>query len=225
MTHYPTIDTVKKRLRLPENDFTIDDDLEIYGSEVDEWINRELRKKLGEHDEYGDPLVFPLTDTTNPAITEDLRHRADYLLEGKFRLETTNDGVIWDYAKADFKEYLDEEFGWTEGKGFRRTPSFTITPDNGTVSTTITVVVSNYGQNEELDLLFDGTEQTTTPTPMVTDTNGTATVTFDIPTTAVAGSSTVKVTGSTRIVENRGANAYGNQNKHRTFAQRRFRVT
>jgi len=223
MTHYPTIDTVKKRLRLPENDFSIDDDLEIYGSEVDEWINRELRKKLGEHDEYNDPFVFPLTDTTNPAITEDLRHRADYLLEGKFRLETTNDPVIWDYAKADFMEYLDEEFGWTEGRGFRRDPSFTITPDNGTVSTTITVVASNYGANEELDLKFDGTAQTTTPTPMVTDSNGTVTVTFDIPTDAEAGSSKIKVVGNTGIAENRGANS--GKNKLKTFGERRFRVT
>jgi len=45
MTHYTTVDTVKQKLRV--EDTSIDDELEIYIDEVDGYINRKIRRKIG----------------------------------------------------------------------------------------------------------------------------------------------------------------------------------
>ena len=49
--HYTTVDTVKQKLRV--EDTTIDNELEIYIDEVDGYINRKIRRKIGTFNEYG----------------------------------------------------------------------------------------------------------------------------------------------------------------------------
>ena len=193
--HYATLDIVKQKLRIQESDHTIDEELETYSTEVDTLINRHLRRKLGTFDQNGDPINLPLTETTYPAITEDLRVIADDLVEGKFRLKTTNDEILWNNAKQQLLEYLDFEFGWTENKPFRRTPDISITPTTGIPDTTVTVAGSNFANIETLEIVFGGVLQDTTPAEVVTTSSGAipASVTFDVPTNAGKGAKEVKV--------------------------------
>jgi len=74
MTHYASLDMIKQKLRIEDN--TIDDELNIYMDEIDAFINRELEAKFGAFTEYGYPIVLPLTDSTNPPVTFDLRQIA-----------------------------------------------------------------------------------------------------------------------------------------------------
>ena len=109
MPHYTTLDTIKQKLRV--QDTTIDEELDIYIDEVDGYIDRKIRRKIGLNNEYGYRIQLPLTDTTNPAITYDLRTIAADLVEGKFRLKTTNDTTLWKTADEELDEYLDTAFG------------------------------------------------------------------------------------------------------------------
>ena len=142
MTHYASLDMIKQKLRI--EDSTIDDELNIYMDEIDAFINRELEAKFGSKTEYEYPIVLPLTDTTNPPVTFDLRQIAADLVEGKFRYKTTNDKTLWDFAKEALANYLDKSFGWTEGHRFRRYPDITITPTNGAAAATITLTGSRF---------------------------------------------------------------------------------
>ena len=154
-----------------------------------------MRRKLGTFDQNGDPINLPLTETTYPAITEDLRVIADDLVEGKFRLKTTNDEVLWNNAKQQLLEYLDFEFGWTENKPFRRTPQISITPTTGATSTVITVSESDFANVETLEIVFGGVIQTTVPADVVTTSAGAipSSVTITVPTNADTGAKEVKV--------------------------------
>jgi len=135
--HYTTVDTVKQKLRV--EDTTIDDELEIYIDEVDGYINRKIRRKIGTFNEYGYEITLPLTESTNPAITYDLRTIASDLVEAKFRLKTTNDETLWKQVTKELEEYLDETFGWGESHDFRMVPQLTITPTTGAAGTVITL--------------------------------------------------------------------------------------
>ena len=135
--HYTTVDTVKQKLRV--EDTTIDDELEIYIDEVDGYINRKIRRKIGTFNEYGYEITLPLTESTNPAITYDLRTIASDLVEAKFRLKTTNDETLWKQVTKELDEYLDETFGWGESHDFRMVPQLTITPTTGAAGTVITL--------------------------------------------------------------------------------------
>jgi len=193
-THYATLDIVKQKLRIPENDHTIDEEIETYATEVDTYINRHLTRKLGKFDQNNDPIVLPLTETTVPAIKEDLRVIADDMVEAKFRLKTTNDDVLWNVAKQQLLEYLDFEFGWTENHPFRLTPQITITPTSGAPSSTITVGGTEFAKIETLEIVFNGVRQTTTPATVVTNSSGVISgVTFTVSADAVAGAKEVKL--------------------------------
>jgi hypothetical protein len=135
--HYTTVDTVKQKLRV--EDTSIDDELEIYIDEVDGYINRKIRRKIGTFNEYGYEITLPLTESTNPAITYDLRTIASDLVEAKFRLKTTNDETLWKQVSKELDEYLDETFGWGESHDFRMVPQLTITPTTGAAGTVITL--------------------------------------------------------------------------------------
>jgi hypothetical protein len=135
--HYTTVDTVKQKLRV--EDTSIDDELEIYIDEVDGYINRKIRKKIGTFNEYGYEITLPLTESTNPAITYDLRTIASDLVEAKFRLKTTNDETLWKQVSQELDTYLEETFGWGESHDFRMVPELTITPTTGGAGTVITL--------------------------------------------------------------------------------------
>lgn len=200
--HYATLDIVKQKLRIPEDNHTIDAELETYASEVDQYVDRHLKRKLGSFDQNGDPITLPLSEDTYPVITEDLRVVADDLLEGKFRLKTTNDTVLWDNARQQLQEYLDMEFGWTENKPFRKTPSITITPTSGAPSSTITITGKDFANVETLEVIFGGVELTPTPDPLVSSSTGTFTgATVIVPSTAEEGVKEFKVRSSSAAVD------------------------
>lgn len=175
MSHYASLDMVKQKLRV--EDKTIDDELNIYLDEVDSFINRELRAKFGETTEYGYKVSLPLTEDTNPALTFDLRQIAADLVEGKFRLKTTDDDKLWNKARESLEIYLVKSFGWTSGHAYRRYPSITLTPDTGSAGTTMTLTGTSFKPRGKLEVkLIDengsGAIQTTTPEVVLTDANG-----------------------------------------------------
>jgi len=175
MTHYASLDMIKQKLRI--EDSTIDDELNIYMDEIDAFVNRELQAKFGAYTEYGYPIVLPLTDTTNPPVTFDLRQIAADLVEGKFRFKTTNDDSLWKTARESLQNYLDKSFGWTEGHNFRRYPDITITPTNGAAAATITITGARFKPRGEVTVKVvdengSGVIQETTPAVVLTDDSG-----------------------------------------------------
>ena len=198
MTHYASLDMIKQKLRI--EDSTIDDELNIYMDEIDAFVNRELQAKFGSRTEYGYPIVLPLTDSTNPQVTFDLRQIAADLVEGKFRFKTTNDDSLWKLAKESLQNYLDKSFGWTEGHSFRRYPDITITPTNGASGSTITLTGSSFKPRGKLTVKIvdengSGIVQTTTPDIVLTDDSGAfSAVTFATTTGTAIGSYVILVT-------------------------------
>jgi hypothetical protein len=173
--HYTTVDTVKQKLRV--EDTTIDNELEIYIDEVDGYINRKIRRKIGTFNEYGYEITLPLTESTNPAITYDLRTIASDLVEAKFRLKTTNDETLWKQSSKELDEYLDETFGWGESHDFRMVPQLTITPTTGAAGTVITLSGTGWKPRGQIyvktvDGSGAGALSTTTPAIPLADENG-----------------------------------------------------
>ena len=185
MTHYTTVDTVKQKLRV--EDTTIDDELEIYIDEVDGYINRKIRRKIGTQNEYGYEITLPLTDSTNPAITYDLRTIASDLVEAKFRLKTTNDETLWKQVTKELEEYLDQTFGWGESHDFRMVPQLSITPTFGAAGTVITLSGTGWKPRGQIYIKTrEGALPITTPEIPLTDEKGdwsAVTITVDATTT------------------------------------------
>jgi hypothetical protein len=198
MTHYASLDMIKQKLRI--EDSTIDDELNIYMDEVDALINRELRVKFGPRTEYDYPIVLPLTDTTNPPVTFDLRQIAADLVEGKFRFKTGNDDSLWKMAVESLANYMEKSFGWTEGHKFRRYPDITISPTNGVAGSTITMTGSNWKPRGKITVKIvdesgNGQLSETTPETVLTDDNGAFTgITFATSSTEDIGSYVILAT-------------------------------
>ena len=102
MAHYASLTIVKQRLRV--EDSSLDDEISDYVDEIDTYVNRKLRRKLGYKNEYGDDIVLPLTPETLPALTFDLNTIANDLVVGKFRHETTADDALWKKADEELEE-------------------------------------------------------------------------------------------------------------------------
>lgn len=192
---YSTIDNVKKKLRIPETDDSITEELQLYAQEVDAWVETEVRKKIGYRDDNGDPIDINFTIITNPEIDVDIRGRADDLLEGKFRLKTTNDATLWDDARKEFRAYLDGIFGWGAGESLETHPEFTVEPETGTVGTTITITGKFWAQFEQVNVVVGGISVVTTPNPARADSSGDISATFDIPANIETGTVPVKLLG------------------------------
>jgi len=193
MVVYSDLDTIKLKLRVPDD--TIDSELEIYMDEIDDYINREIRKKLGTTDWNGDDIIIPLTETTSPQITKDMIAMSNDLVEAKFRSKTTNDETLWDRAKDEFSEFLTEKFGWSSGNGFRKIPTITFTPTSGAQGSTVTVGGSDWKVRAEVKIYFNDTLISTSPALIVTNGTGSFSgVTFVISTSVADGSTKLRVT-------------------------------
>jgi hypothetical protein len=121
---------------------------------------------------------------------------ANDLVVGKFRFETTNDEVLWNHARKELEEYLDEEFGWSESGSLKMKPSISFTPTDGNASATVTVSGEQFGIRNKVKVYFDGQEMTTSPDPVVTNDKGNfSSTTFTIPSGQSAGTYDVKVEG------------------------------
>jgi hypothetical protein len=194
MGHYASLSMVKEKLRIPATDSSINDELNIYIDEIDAMINRRLRARFGNETEYGYQVELPLTDTTNPARTYDLRVVATDLVEGKFRLKTTEDNTMWNESQTRLESYLDQTYGWVEGHAYRRSPTITLSPTNGSAGTTITMTGTGFKPRGQIEIKIvdangNGAIKTTTPTTVLTDDSGDfSSVTFATLSTDAVGS-------------------------------------
>lgn len=191
---FATIDNVKKKLRIPESDKSIDRELELYAQEVNAWIVTEVRRIVGLVNDNGDPIDVNFTITSNPEIDVDIRARADDLLEGKFRQKTTNDDMLWKDSSSQLRDYLRDIFGWAAGESVQTNPQITLSPETGPVSTVVTVSGIDWAQFEEVTLSIGDITAVTTPSNPIADNLGDLTFTFPVPTLDL-GTATVKVIG------------------------------
>lgn len=196
MAHYATLTIVKQRLRV--EDSSLDDELSDYIDEIDTYVNRKLRRKLGHKNEYGDEIVLPLTTETIPALTFDLNTISNDLVIGKFRHETTADDALWKKADEELEEFLTETYGWATSSAFKMNPQLTFTPTSGSANATVTVSGSEFGIRNKLKVYFNGQEMATSPDPLVADDKGSfSDTTFTIPAGTTAGTFELKVVGVT----------------------------
>lgn len=196
--HYAILDVVKKRLNIADDDETLDDYLEIFMGDVDNYINNRLRQKLGTYD-YNDRFItLPLTTTTVPPLEPELCLRASFLVAGRVRQEMSNDNNLLQTAEKDFNDYLNRQFGFTRDVPFKPIPTLTITPTNGAHSTTVvTISGTQFGPNRLITITFGGLNVTTSPAQIVTDTLGSFSgVTFTVPNLPIGPYAVVAVDGT-----------------------------
>ena len=185
-SQYAVLDVVKQKLRV--SDATIDDELMTYMSEVDNFINNALRRRLGFKNRNGDQVVLPLTPATIPALDEELKQMANDLVEGKFRFKTTENPTLWTDSQRRFIDYLDYKYGWTREVGYFTNPTLTVTPTTGSAGATVTLAGTEFKGNSKINIKYAGESQTTSPTNVTTNSLGSFSgVTFTVPTTAVSG--------------------------------------
>lgn len=181
--HYAILDFVKKRLNIADTDESLDDYLEVFMQDVDNWVNNELRKKLGTYDYNGRFITLPLTTTTVPPLEPELMTKASMLVIGRVRQEQSNDNNLLQTAENNFATYLNRQFGFTRDVPFKPIPTLTITPVNGAHSTTVvTVSGTQFGPNRIITISFGGTTMVTSPAQIITDSLGSfSAVTFTVP--------------------------------------------
>lgn len=192
MTHYATYDLVKQKLRL--NDDSIQDEIEIYMSDVDQQINNALRQKLGLYDSNGNKIVFPLTTSTLPALDEELRGIAADMVVAKFRWYTTEHDDLWKEGLERLAQYLDRRFGWSSSDPFIVEGTITISPTFGPVGTVITITGSTFVVNTVITITFAGMLLATSPAIVVTDSSGAFSATITVPTGFTTGAYPVQAT-------------------------------
>lgn len=175
MSHYALLDKLKLKLRLTDADETLSEELEAYLTDVDSYINRKLRKRLGFQDVHGNPIILPLTEDTGIEVDDDLLQNATDLAYGKFRKEQNNEELNWENAKENFEAYLDDRFGWGSDSNQRVVNPTTIsyTPvDIIPKGDELTVSGKNYHQFKSIKIEFAGQTMTTVPATVFADSIG-----------------------------------------------------
>ena len=191
MGYYAEYDTIKKKMRIPDD--SLKDELLIYITEVEELIDNRLRAKIGTVDEKGRDITLPLTTSTDPAIDNELKAIAHDMVEGKFRLKTSEKPMLWDSAIKTLENYLERRFGWATAEPYRVTPTMTISPTSGATGTTVTVGGENFLPSATITITIGGLEPTTNPTSVITDSDGDFSgATFTVPSSFSAGVFQVK---------------------------------
>ena len=226
--HYAIMDVVKKRLNTADGDETLDDYLQIFINEIDNFVNNKLRKKLGTYDYNNRYIPLPLTTTTVPPLDPELMLKASFLVVGRVRQEMSNDNNLLKTAELEFKEYLDQQFGITRDVPFKPIPTLTISPVNGVHSSTvITVSGTQFGPNRIITISFGGLPVTTSPAQIITDALGSFSgVTFTTPNMTVGPYSILAMDGNvgsyvvTGSIPNTGASQLNGN-----FQQQIFLVT
>jgi len=191
MGYYAEYDTIKKKMRIPDD--SLKDELLIYITEVEELIDNRLRNRLGSVDEKGRDIILPLTTSTKPAIDNELKAIAHDMVEGKFRLKTSEKTMLWDSAIKTFENYLDRRFGWASEKPYRVKPTITVSPTSGATGSTVTVSGDDFVPSATITITMGGLETSTTPTTVISDSDGSfSSVTFPVPSSFSAGVYQVK---------------------------------
>jgi len=186
MVHYALLDNVKNKLRLTDADETLNEELEFYLSDIDNYCNRKLRSLFGRLDHQQRVITLPLTEETNPPIDDDLISRAVDLAVGLFRKQQNNEEKLWDNAVIDFEDYLTQRFGWARDRDFRFTtppilliqgPVGNHKSSNGTVKDFsryagegefFTVTGKNFSDFKKLVVTFGGKGSENNEDPLVT---------------------------------------------------------
>jgi hypothetical protein len=184
-THYALLDNVKNKLRLQDADESLNEELEFYLSDVDDYCNRRLRQLLGSFDHQGNPIELPLTEDTDPAVDSDLVGRAVDLAVGLFRKQQNNEEKLWDNAVIDFENYLTERFGWARDRALRFStpPTIVVTGSIGhrrvnqtdidysnylSEGETVQVKAKNFKNFHKLKVTFNGIDSDA-PDPLITN--------------------------------------------------------
>ena len=196
MAHYGSKIVVKRKLRIAQSDNSLDNEINIFIDDVDDYINEQLRHRLGFTDSVGNDVTIPLTAITTPKLDDKIRQIANDFAVAKFRFEVDNDDKLLQEAYKRLDHYLDHKYGWVSDS-FRVTTKVTLSAYTGASSSSITITGENFRKNRILIVYFDSIEQTTTPAQVITHTDGTfpssGTVTLTIPSGTAVGAYEVKV--------------------------------
>ena len=186
MATYSEYDVLKVKMRIPDD--SLKDELLIYMDEIDDLIDNRLRAKLGEIDSNGNNITLPLTTATIPQVDQEIKAIAIDMVEGKFRLKTSEKTLLWDTAVKSLENYIERRFGWTINSSYQINPTLTISPTSGVVGTTVTIGGTQWIPNATLSIKFGGFAVTTTPSTVVSDEYGEFSgVTFPVPNNSTGG--------------------------------------
>lgn len=186
MATYSEYDVLKVKMRIPDD--SLKDELLIYMDEIDDLIDNRLRAKLGEIDSNGNTIILPLTTSTIPQVDQEIKAIAIDMVEGKFRLKTSEKTLLWDTAVKALENYIERKFGWTVNGSYQINPTLTISPINGVVGTTVTISGTQWIPNATIAIKFGGLQITTTPSTVVSDEYGEFSgVTFAVPNNSTGG--------------------------------------
>ena len=197
MTHmgYTEYDSIKVKLRIEDD--SMKGEINLYMQEIDDLINNRVRAKLGEFNAYDEAIVLPLTFNTIPPITQELKGIANNLVVAKIRLQNSEKPLLWDSEVKILDNYLERTYGWTRDIPFQPERTLTVSPRSGVAGSTITLSGTNYKPVDELEIVFNSSNPTTTPTTVITDTAGVFSgVTFIVDSDLGEGSYEVKVVDS-----------------------------
>lgn len=183
---YSEYDVLKVKMRIPDD--SLKDELLIYMDEIDDLIDNRLRAKLGEVDSNGNTIILPLTVSTVPSVDREIKAIAIDMVEGKFRLKTSEKTLLWDTSVKSLENYIERRFGWTMNGSFQVNPTLTITPTSGIVGSTVTVSGTQWIPNANIKITFSGLVVSTTPTIVTSNSLGEFTgVTFTVPNNSIGG--------------------------------------
>ena len=183
---YSEYDLLKVKMRIPDD--SLKDELLIYMDEIDDLIDNRLRAKLGEVDSNGNTIILPLTVSTVPSVDREIKAIAIDMVEGKFRLKTSEKTLLWDTSVKSLENYIERRFGWTMNGSFQVNPTLTITPTSGIVGSTVTVSGTQWIPNANIKITFSGLVVSTTPTIVTSNSLGEFTgVTFTVPNNSIGG--------------------------------------
>lgn len=192
---YTEYDTIKIKLRIEDD--SMKDEIQIYRQEIDDLVDNRIRAKIGSVNVYGEDIILPLTEDTIPSIPLELKAIANDLVVAKIRLVNSEKPLLWDSAVKVLDNYLERVYGWARDVAFQPERTLTRSPASGIIGSTITIGVTNYAPTAKLIIIFDSTEPTTTPTPVITDSTGVVSgVTFNVPANQPDGSYNIKVSDS-----------------------------
>ena len=189
---YSEYDSVRLKLRVADTDNSMRDEIQLYMNEIDDLVNNRLRAKLGSDNIYGEAIVLPLTSTTIPKVPVELKGIANDLVVAKIRLQNAEKPLLWDSAVKVLDNFLEKVYGWTKDTPFQPIRTFTITPTTGAIGATLTVSGTNFEPTAKIRIIFDASEPTTTPDPIISTATGTFTGTFAVPANQPDGSYVVK---------------------------------
>ncbi len=180
-------------MRLPDD--SLKEEIVLYIQEVDDLINNRIRNKIGSIDNNATDIELPLTTETEPEIDEEIKAIAADMVEGKFRLKTSEKPLLWDTGVKNLDNYLDRRFGWTRDEPFRQISQVLVTPQVGPAGTLVTLDGMQWKPFSEMEIKFNGEDMDTTPTQVITDDRGEFSgVTFNIPSDQDTGEEEIRIT-------------------------------